>query len=86
MLACCDRQIVETRNLVSSELEHVGGDVLFHSRDALRARNRSDVVTLRKKPGDGNLSRSRVPMPTGTWGLTPGAVGRVRPISLTGWA
>src|SRR3954453_18944624 len=50
-------QLVEPVELLGTQLDAVGGNVLLDPGDALRARDGSDEVTSGDDPGEGDLSR-----------------------------
>ena len=52
------RQVVQPLDLLGAQLDVVGGRVLLDAGDPLGAGNRGDVVSLREKPGQGDLCRS----------------------------
>jgi hypothetical protein len=53
------REIVQPFDLLGAQLYAVGGGVLLNAGDPLGTGDRSDVVPLRKQPGESNLCRCR---------------------------
>src|SRR6266849_5190718 len=51
------REVVQPLDLLSAQLELVGGGVLLDARDPLGAGNRRDVVALREQPRQCHLCR-----------------------------
>ena len=53
-------QIIESLDLLGTQLDAVGCRVLLDAGDALGAGDRGDVVTLREQPGQSDLRRCGV--------------------------
>src|SRR2546429_9965263 len=51
------RQVVQPFELLSAQLDAVGGGVLLDAGNSLGAGNRSDVVALREQPGQSDRCR-----------------------------